>query len=142
MYNTISKYCCEFESRPWRGVLDTILCDKVHQWLAAGRWFSAGTPVSSTDKTYRHDMTEILLKVALNTIIPIPNHLVLLSLILFWRYLFVIYYFINCKYFIRRKGEKRQCQVGWALIFPEITNHNGVIYLDVGCGFHIFSRGV
>jgi methylthioribose-1-phosphate isomerase len=31
--------------------------------------FSLGTPVSSTDKTDRHDITEILLKVALNTII-------------------------------------------------------------------------
>jgi hypothetical protein len=36
--------------------------------LAAGRWFSPGTPVSSTNKTDRHDITEILLKVALNTI--------------------------------------------------------------------------
>jgi len=41
-----------------------ILGDKVCQWLAAGRWFS---PVSSTNKTDRHDITEILLKVALNT---------------------------------------------------------------------------
>ena len=31
--------------------------------------FSLGTLVSSTDKTDRHDITEILLKVALNTII-------------------------------------------------------------------------
>jgi hypothetical protein len=30
-------------------------------------WFSPGTPVSSTNKIDRHDMTEILLKVALNT---------------------------------------------------------------------------
>jgi hypothetical protein len=30
--------------------------------------FFAGTPVSSTNKTDRHDLTEILLKVALNTI--------------------------------------------------------------------------
>ena len=30
-----------------RGVFDTTLCDKVCQWLAAGRWFSLGTPVSS-----------------------------------------------------------------------------------------------
>jgi hypothetical protein len=29
-----------------------------------------GIPVSSTNKTDRHDITEILLKVALNTIIP------------------------------------------------------------------------
>jgi len=28
-------------------VLDTTLCDSVCQWLAAGRWFSPGTPVSS-----------------------------------------------------------------------------------------------
>ena len=41
------------------------LCDKVCQWLATGRWFS---PVSSTNKTDRHDIAEILLKVALNTI--------------------------------------------------------------------------
>jgi hypothetical protein len=30
--------------------------------------FSPGTPVSSTNKTDRHDITEILLKVALSTI--------------------------------------------------------------------------
>ena len=50
------------------GVLDTTLCDKVCQWLAAGRWFSAGASFSSTNKIDRHDITEILLKVALNTI--------------------------------------------------------------------------
>jgi hypothetical protein len=69
-------YSCEFESHLWRGVLDTTLCDKVCQWLdttlcdkacqwlETARWFS---PVSSTNKTGRHDITEILLKVALNT---------------------------------------------------------------------------
>ena len=51
-----------------RGVLDTPLCDKVCLWLAAGRWFSPGPPVSSTNKTDRHIIIEILLKVALNTI--------------------------------------------------------------------------
>jgi hypothetical protein len=39
----------------------TTLCDKVCQWLAAGQWFSPGTPVSSTNKTDHHDITEILL---------------------------------------------------------------------------------
>jgi hypothetical protein len=34
----------------------------------AGWWFSLGSPVSSTNKTNCHDITEILLKVALNTI--------------------------------------------------------------------------
>ena len=45
----------------------TTLCDKVCQWLATGRWFSPDSPVSSTNKTDNHDITEILLKVALNT---------------------------------------------------------------------------
>jgi hypothetical protein len=31
-------------------------------------WFSLGAPVSSTNKTYCHDIAEILLNVALNTI--------------------------------------------------------------------------
>jgi hypothetical protein len=34
----------------------------------AGQWFSPGTSVSSTNKTDRHNITEILLKVAFNTI--------------------------------------------------------------------------
>jgi hypothetical protein len=33
--------------------------------LTNGRWFSPGTPASSTTKTGRHDIAEILLKVAL-----------------------------------------------------------------------------
>ena len=50
-----------------RGVLDTTLCDKVYQWLATGRWFFPGTPFFSINKTDCHDITEILLKVVLNT---------------------------------------------------------------------------
>ena len=46
----------------------TTLCDKVWQWLTTGWWFSPGPPVSSTKKIDRHDIAEILLKVALNTI--------------------------------------------------------------------------
>jgi hypothetical protein len=46
---------------------------KVCQWLVTGRWFSPGTPVSSTNKTDHHDITEKLLKVALNTIILTLN---------------------------------------------------------------------
>jgi hypothetical protein len=63
----------EFESHTWRGVLETTLCDKVGQWLATGRWFSPVTPVSSTNKTDRQDITKILLKVALNTITITTN---------------------------------------------------------------------
>ena len=60
--------CFEFEPHSWRSVLDTTLFDKVCQGLATDRWFSQGTPVSSTNKTDRHDIIDILLKVALNTI--------------------------------------------------------------------------
>jgi hypothetical protein len=57
-----------------RCVLDTTLCDKVCQWLAAGLWFFFVYSVSSTNKTNRHDKTEIVLKVALNNItIPKQN---------------------------------------------------------------------
>jgi hypothetical protein len=57
-----------FKSRSWRGVLDTTLRDKAWRWLAAGRCVSQGPQVSSTNKTDRHDITEISVKVALNTI--------------------------------------------------------------------------
>ena len=65
---------CEFESSSWRGVLYTTLCDKVCQLLATSRWFSPGTPVSSTNKTDRHDIAEILLKVTINTIKQTNKH--------------------------------------------------------------------
>jgi hypothetical protein len=37
----------------------------MYQLLAHGRWFSPGTPASSTTKSGRHDIANILLKVAL-----------------------------------------------------------------------------
>ena len=36
--------------------------------LATGRWFSPGPPLSSTNKTVRQDITEILLEMAQTTI--------------------------------------------------------------------------
>jgi hypothetical protein len=44
------------------------ICDKVCQCLAAGQWFSPGTPVSFPNQADRHDIADILLKVALNTL--------------------------------------------------------------------------
>jgi hypothetical protein len=41
--------------------------DKVYQLLVHGWWFSPGTTASSTTKTGRHDIAEILLKVVLST---------------------------------------------------------------------------
>jgi hypothetical protein len=54
------------KSSSWRGVLDTTLCNKVCQWLGSRQRFS---PVSSNNKTEYHDITEKLMKVALNSII-------------------------------------------------------------------------
>jgi hypothetical protein len=45
----------------------TTLCDKGCRWLATVWWFSPDPPVSSTNKTDCHDIIEILLKVASNT---------------------------------------------------------------------------
>jgi hypothetical protein len=50
--------------------------DKDYQLLAHGRWFSLGTLASSTTKNGHHDIAEILLKVALNTINQSINKLV------------------------------------------------------------------
>ena len=44
----------------------TTVCDKVCQC----QWFFPSPPVSSINKTDRHNITEILLKVVLNTIKP------------------------------------------------------------------------
>ena len=52
----------------------TAASDKVYQLLAHGQWFSPGTPSSSTTKTGRHDIAEILLKVALCTINQIKSN--------------------------------------------------------------------
>jgi hypothetical protein len=39
-----------------------------HYVIKVCQWFSPGSPVSSTNKTDCHDITEIVLKVALSTI--------------------------------------------------------------------------
>jgi hypothetical protein len=44
-----------------RGVLDTTLCDKVCQWLAVGTGYFPGIPVSSANKTDRHNLCPIQL---------------------------------------------------------------------------------
>jgi hypothetical protein len=51
----------------------TAASEKAYQLLAHDRWFSLGTPASSITRTCRHDIAEILLKVALNTINQIKS---------------------------------------------------------------------
>jgi hypothetical protein len=59
---TFCKLCCQVN---WNGITYYFAHMDTLQWLVAGRWFSL---VSYTNKTDHHDITEILLKVALNTI--------------------------------------------------------------------------
>jgi hypothetical protein len=75
-----------FEPNSCRGVLDTTLCDKVCKGLATGWrgyfWREGGTPGSSTNRSDDHNITETLLKVALNTI-TLTLTLTLLSIVWF-----------------------------------------------------------
>jgi hypothetical protein len=71
-------------------VLATKLCDKVCQWLARGQWFS---PVSSTNKTDHLDIAEILLKVALNTIILTPSFIPINHFWVYVRYILKLGYY-------------------------------------------------
>ena len=88
-----------------QGVLHTTLCDKVCQWLETVLWFSMGTLVSSTNETDCHDITEILLNVALNTIT--------LTLYLNEKNCIESEYYVNiCKLFLvlKQKIEKLEVQ--------------------------------
>ena len=58
--------CCEFESRTGRGVQHYVI--KCVSDLRQVSGFYPGPLLSSTNKTDSHDITEILLKVVLNTI--------------------------------------------------------------------------
>ena len=60
----------------------TTLCHKVCQWLVTSRRFS---PVSSTNKTDRHDITEILLKVPLNIIKQTNKNNIIRTPLLQWK---------------------------------------------------------
>jgi hypothetical protein len=55
-------------SNSTHGIVHSIDFVIVCQWLATGQWFSLGASVSSTNETDCQVITEILLKVALNTI--------------------------------------------------------------------------
>ena len=54
-------------------VISLILTKSLSQLKIKNKNFSQGTPLNFTNKTYLHDITEILLKVTLNTINITPN---------------------------------------------------------------------
>ena len=62
-------------------------------YILSDRWFSPATPVSSTNKTDHHDITEILLKVALNTIRPNLDQLIygfLITTLIYYNFSFKV----------------------------------------------------
>ena len=59
---------CEFEPRSGEVYSIQHYVIKFVSDLRQVGWFSPGTPVTSTNKTYLHDITEILLKVEISTI--------------------------------------------------------------------------
>ena len=124
----------------------TTLCDEVYQWLATGRWFSPGPPVSSTNKTDQHDITEILLKVALNTIKQTKNKNIIIIIIiismtnsyytLFVKYIYFVFVFridfcqsLIISYFLILGIVKKISTLLkpiWFIYFRWITNRNKV----------------
>ena len=118
IYNYLCNQCayhyesCDFESRSWRGVLNTTLSDKVCQLLAIGQWFSSGILLSSTIKTEPRQTPEILLKVVLNTITLTPK-------------------FQPCKrllYFINLTNTTRSHTISTLLYIPEELNQHPDIH--------------
>ena len=92
-------------------VLDTTLCDKVFQWHAAGRWYS-GYSSTSTNKTDRHDITVILLKVALNTITPTPQPLEIKYPVCYkmhWEITNLKWNKIKLMFWIKNQNYRRRC---------------------------------
>jgi hypothetical protein len=85
----------KFEPCSWQSVLDTTLHDKICLWIATGWWFS---PVSSINKTDHHNITEILLKVALYIVhltINVPKKILKIK---FSNQQFFFYMYINIWY--------------------------------------------
>jgi hypothetical protein len=79
-------------------------------------WFSPGTPVSSTNKTDRHDITKILLKVALNTINPPTT----LPCIRHWWTLFVT----TLTTVSLSISQLMKCKIWWILANYATRNHH------------------
>ena len=80
IYNYLYNQCLsplKFESHSWWAVLDSTLCGKVcqYKWVSTGLLFSSVTLVSFTNKIDRHNITKMLLKVALTIVMITLNPL-------------------------------------------------------------------
>jgi hypothetical protein len=96
----------EFESFPSQDVLDTTLCDKVCWWPATGRWYIFPViPVSSSNNADRHDITDIVLKVAINIITLIHTRQLILYYAIIYKYqhISLFSFFFFCAYNILKE---------------------------------------
>jgi hypothetical protein len=142
------------ELLPWvriphrRDVPDTMLCDKVCEWLAASRWFSPGTPVSSTNKTDRHDIAEILLKVALNikTLTPSSDLYLIVCCLLYILYIHENKYTTNNKSCFSKKvalgWEHGRITYNWSCNRPTLTTPNTPLLPRSNLKLSFMSKGL
>jgi hypothetical protein len=103
--------------------------DKVYQLLVHGRWFSLGTPASSTTKAGRHDIAEILLKVGLSTKKSINQSKSIFTSIFVSVVIFVLFVCVLFYLFIT--------EVKMSASIPNIIQDVGVVFI-VGCFAFIF----
>jgi hypothetical protein len=105
----------------------TTLCDKYCQWLAPDRWFSPHSPVSSTNKSGRHDITEILLKVAFSfqylTLVSNESGLLMIFIVTFIRFSVTLW----LPDLFGRKSWQIQCLFVCLMVFDATFNNISVI---------------
>ena len=125
----------------WQGVLDTLLCDTVCQWFAAGRWFSPATPVSSTNKADHHGITEISLTVAFDTTTVTPDLFFIISLNYIKSVLFIRirYQFVTWRfhwYF----SDIFQGFLWWWLLMTTVESYKVILVYRYNCQEHTYSK--
>jgi len=93
--------------------------------LAHGRWFSPGTPASPTTKTGRHDIAEILLKVALKHQKSNQNQ----SILCFVKKMYVFIAPVTVNSFITlREGcnnQRPRCDIAWPKVHLHFARGSG-----------------
>ena len=112
--NAYHHWCCEFESRSGRGVQNYVI--KFVSDLQQVGGFSPGPPVSSINKTDHHDITEILLKVALNTIKQT-------NIILPFRFWWIHLWYLPCgpQYIVRSSNCLIICRITIGILYQQQT---------------------
>ena len=103
------------------------LCDRVCQWLAAGRWFSPGIPIFSSNKTDLHDIAEILLKVALSSI----------NLTLITNRFYFSFFFVDTPYLNMWKPVWYSTYINLLYFFQQITSDTSQQLICITTSIHI-----